>query len=89
MFANAYTTIAKLKRHKIPVMILRGMLTMSYLSALPMVTQISTRKIKVVKRKFSIHVLIWSGVSARVIVIEVGESSSLFKRDRKKIEDVP
>ena len=64
-----------MKRHIIPVMILRGMLTTSCLRALPMVTQINKRKMKVVKRKFSTQVLIWRGVSELVISdLSKGES---------------
>ena len=58
ILAKAKITTARLKRHIIPVMILRGMLTTSCLRALPMVTQINKRNMKLVKRKFSTQVLI-------------------------------
>jgi len=70
------------------VISLRGMLTTSYFRALPIVTQINTRKMKVVKRKFSIQVLILRGVSGLITLKLVGESSSLFRRDLRKMEHV-
>jgi hypothetical protein len=71
------------------VISLRGMLTTSYFRALPIVTQINTRKMKVVKRKFSIQVLIRRGVSGLIMLKLVGESSSLFRSDLRKMEHVP
>lgn len=82
--------MAMLKAQRINVIILRGMLTTFYLRALPMVTQIKTRNMNVVRRKFSTQVLIYRGVSAVLFsLVAAGESSSLFKIDLKNIEQVP